>query len=336
MLLNTASLFAEQFRIAKTHLVEVEQSPDFLVEKKLGLNDVIAIFLPEDKEFIDGIEVKMDIPELVAYWRDCCGFYIYQDIKPKPSSDQIDYSGNKIFFDVVPGRLSWIIEIPLNKDSKLKSNQYTTILERIPDISNGYLFLRLQQVMKGTPEEVLASQIKFTIRPILSNKGRLNVNILLPEKIESINPNENSENEIPSESLQNINSIVYIDENPYEYKNICETGLLLDVGIHNISVITPEYRTEVRTIRIEQAQRIPLDIQLKSIEPTVILSAPEGTSVFVDNIPVNEFDKEMKISEGEHKFKVVIGDYEIIRNITIVKGKTYKINLAVDLEIEEE
>ena len=45
--------------------------------------------------------------------------------------------------------------------------------------------------------------------------------------------------------------------------------------------------------------------------------------------------KEFVISEGEHKIKFSIGDYEIVRSITAIKGKTYTANFSLDLDISE-
>ena len=47
------------------------------------------------------------------------------------------------------------------------------------------------------------------------------------------------------------------------------------------------------------------------------------------------FGKELVITEGEHKIKISIGDYEIVRTITAIKGKTYTANFSLDLEISE-
>ena len=41
------------------------------------------------------------------------------------------------------------------------------------------------------------------------------------------------------------------------------------------------------------------------------------------------------ITEGEHKIKFSIGDYEIVRSITAIKGKTYTANFSLDLDISE-
>ena len=116
-------LSAETFRVGQCHVVNLKEETDFSAVKKLGLNDSIAIYLPEERLFLEGIEIKMDIPEETAMWRDCCGAYVYDGIRPAPSEQQIDFTGNKIFFGVLPGKLSWVLQIPLKKE-----NSITTII----------------------------------------------------------------------------------------------------------------------------------------------------------------------------------------------------------------
>ena len=141
--------------------------------------------------------------------------------------------------------------------------------------------------------------------------------------------NEESENDSEEEPFYT----VFIDDNPVQD---AFDSILLNTGIHTVSVISESYRTEVRTVRIEQAKKSDLSIQLKSIEPTLIITAPEGTKIQLDGEDFAETGKEIIISEGEHKVTFIIGDYEIIRSISAIKGKTYKANLAVDLQISEE
>ena len=333
-------VFAEQFRVARLHTVNISEDVNSEAEAALELNDALAIFLPESRTFIEGIEIKMSIPEETALWRDCCACIIYDSVNPSPATAQIDFSGNKIFFEVLPGKLSWYLQIPITDTKQFKTNQYTTRLDKRPDISGNYIFLRLQQVMKGVPDSVLDSKIKMHIKPVLSDKGILNLDIQEaelqlqdkkeePQAQEQASESEESENDSETEPFYT----VFIDDNPIQD---AFDSILLNTGIHTVSVISESYRTEVRTVRIEQAKKSDLSIQLKSIEPTLIITAPEGTKIQLDGEDFSETGKEIIISEGEHKVTFIIGDYEIIRSISAIKGKTYKANLAVDLQISEE
>ena len=116
-------LNAETFRVSKVKTVNLTN--DFTTEKStsVGINEALAIFLPEDKTFLQGLEIKMDIPSAIASWPDCVACSIYNDISPKPSESKIDYSGTRFFVSTLPGRLSWILQIPLTKNNTIKSKK---------------------------------------------------------------------------------------------------------------------------------------------------------------------------------------------------------------------
>ena len=106
--------------------------------------------------------------------------------------------------------------------------------------------------------------------------------------------------------------------------------------MHKLNIISDEYRNEVQTFIIEQAKDTILNIQLRSLEPTILLQAPENTKIFLDETEIKQRETPITTTEGEHKLKFIFGDYEIIRMVNIQKGKSYTINLAVDLQITEE
>lgn len=315
LLAGGTSLFSESFRVSKVHAVSVSQDANSEALAKLGINDSLAITLPEDKTFIEGLELKMDIPEAVASWIDSVACSVYQTIKPRPTPSQIDYQGTRAYVSTLPGKLSWVLQIPIKKENSIKSNKYTTKVDTVIEAKDNVIFMRLQPVMKGVPEETMNAIIPITVKPILTNKGMLNLILTSPE--EEIQP-----------------CTVYIDDIPVDFSKSPKT--LLETGVHNISIISEAYRNEIRTVRIDQAKITDLTVQMKSIEPTLLITAPEGTTIIFDDQPCTTIGKEFQISEGEHKIKFSIGDYEIVRNISAIKGKTYKANFSLDLQISEE
>lgn len=307
-------LNAETFRVSKLNSVKLT---DDYEDKSvtLGINESVAIFLPEDKTYIQGLELKMEIPESVAYWLDSVACSVYHNIKPTPSTDQIDYSGTRCYVSTLPGKLSWILQIPFTKENTLKENQYTSKMDSIYDISQNFVFVRLQPVMKGVPEETLKAKIPITIKPILIDKGELDLKLL--------NKNNNSSP-----------CTVFIDD---EMIDTSKKGkILLPTGKHNVSIVSESYRNEVRTVRIEQAKKTTLTVELKSTQPTLLIIAPEGTKIQLDDKPCNTLGLEFPVSEGEHKIQFRFGDYDIVRTINVINGKTYTINFTVDLNISEE
>lgn len=314
-ILNTLTLTAESFRVSKVHTVSIAQ--DYLSEAtaKLGINEAVSITLPEDKTFIEGLEIKFDIPDTVATWMDSIACSVYSNIKPVPSAVQIDYNGTKAYVSTLPGKLSWVLQIPIKKENSIKSNNYTTKVDTVISPDNNIIFLRLQPVMKGIPEETLNSIIPITIKPILSKKGQLELKITSPDS-------------------KTQNCTVFIDDS---IVNLPENKkILIETGIHNISIISEAYRNEVRMVRIDQAKTTSLTVEMKSIEPTLLITVPDGTIVFLDDEKCTTIGSEFVISEGEHKIKFKFGDYEMIRSITAIKGKTYSANFSLDLQITEE
>ncbi len=313
MLFGTALLGAESFRVSKVHELSLLQSADSEGTARLGINDSLAISLPEDQTFIEGLELKFDIPEAVASWMDSVACSVYANISPTPKASQIDYSGTRAYVRTLPGKLSWVLQIPLKKDNSIKSNNYTTKVDTVITPSKNIIFVRLQPVMKGVPEETLNSIIPITAKPILMNKGQLAIKLTPPENM--LEP-----------------CTIFIDD---KMITSSDNKVLLDTGVHDISIISEAYRNEVRTVRIDRAKTTELTVEMKSLEPTLLITAPEGTEVLLDDVKCTVFGKEFVISEGEHKIKFNIGDYEIVRSITAIKGKTYKANFSLDLDITE-
>jgi hypothetical protein len=313
-LLSLTYLSAETFRVGKVKTINLSDNLSTEHSTTVGINEAFAIFLPEDKTFIQGLEIKMEIPSAVASWPDCVACSVYNNISPKPSENKIDYSGTRFYVSTLPSRLSWILQIPLANTNTIKSNNYTTKTEVIKDIENNAIFIRFQPVMKGVPAETLQSSIKISVKPILIDKGYLNLSLSSKEKIQPC-------------TLYIDDSVVNLDENK---------KILLSTGVHDVTLISEYYRTEVRTVRVDQAKTTDLIIELKSVEPTLLILAPEGTEVFLDEVECKTIGTEFAITEGEHKIRFSVGNYEIIRTINVTKGKTYTANFSLDLDISEE
>ena len=308
------ALCAESFRVSRVHELSVVQTPDSEGTAKLGINEALAISLPADQTFIEGLELKFDIPEAVASWMDSVACSVYANISPTPKATQIDYSGTRAYVKTLPGKLSWVLQIPLKKENSIKSNNYTTKVDSVITPSSNIIFVRLQPVMKGVPEETLNAIVPITVKPILMNKGQLAFKLIPPEK--KLEP-----------------CTIFIDDKMTPLS--ADSKVLLDTGVHDISIISESYRNEVRTVRIERAKTTELSVEMKSLEPTLLITAPEGTEVLLDDVKCTTLGKEFVITEGEHKIKFTIGDYEIVRSITAIKGKTYTANFSLDLDISE-
>ncbi|QTQ14238.1 hypothetical protein HRQ91_07125 [Treponema parvum] len=308
-------LKAQMFRVHKTVVTDLSvtgKNPSL----KLGINDALAVFFPKDMTYLQGLYIDIKIPSMAAVWQDSMAWSLFDKLSPSPSENGIDYSGKSIASGLLPQRLSWSVSIPLTEKNTIKDNPYSAKMGFIPDTKSGFIFLRLQQVMKGTPDEFDNLIFEITVKPILINKGKL--------ELEIVNPNGGKE--ISAYSL-------FLDEKPFEF-TIGEN--FLDPGNHTLSLISEFYRNEVRTVHVEQAKTTQMQIRLRSIEPTAILNAPGNAAVFFDGDRMESGVKEFVISEGEHTVNFVLGNYEVVKKFTAIKGQSYSISLNIEAVISEE
>ena len=279
----------------------------------VGLNEAVYIKIPNNKTFIEGFEIEIKIPKIVASYRDSVIYSFFNNVNPEAKSTIIDYSGEKIFQDVIPPRFSVNFQVFLDSILNPKTSPYSTLLPFSISANQNALVLKFQLAMKGVPEEFFNSEFTVNIKPILKNEGALNINIISPQ-----------------ENISNLS--VYIDENIVEDFS---KPILLKTGMHHLSVISQDFRNEVRTFVINQAQITTLDIELKSIEPELMIIAPSETLVFLDDIEILDYSEAIKIQAGEHTIKFNIGNYELTKKLFIQNGKSYEVSLSVDIKIDE-
>lgn len=310
---------AENFRVRKVIPVKIsEKSEEQRKEENssviAGISDALFITLPKDMTFISGIELSLKVPEEIAVWRDSVAYIFYENVSPQPSEGQLNYSGDKIFIKTIPSKLSLILDIPLATDFSIKENPYSIKISSLQNYQKG-IFLRFQQVMKGVPEELEAAEIEITAKPILRNKGILSLSFSEPSSDEK-------------------KYSVYIDEKPIENQN--PKKIMLDTGEHHLSVSSESYRNELRTFRIEQGKTTVLEVALRGNEPTLRILSPISATVLFDGNSIENTKSPFVVEPGEHTVKFILGDYEILKNITAEKGHSYTVNLDVSAQVSED
>ena len=331
------NLYGENFRVAKIKTIDIPANYSS-VTTNIGINEALCINIPEDKTFLLGFEIEIKIPKIVATYRDSVIYSFFSDVSPTPKENIIDYSGKKLMINTIPPRLSVNLQTFFENIENKKESPYSTLLPFNLMENQNNLVLRFQMAMKGVPESFFTSEFTVTIKPILKDEGLLSFNFIYPQNTES-KEEENENTEILESTkpiVENISKnekiFVYIDDNLI---SDFSKPILLKSGTHHISVISESYRNEVRTVIINQATSTTLDIELKSISPEISIIAPENTKVFLDDLELFNLDLPIQVVPGEHQIKFIIGDYELLKKLTIQNGKSYEISLSIDIDISE-
>jgi hypothetical protein len=278
-------------------------------------NDAIVIALPEDRGFMEGVEILFKVPAEVVQWMDSVSWAFYNGVKPEPTENRTDYRGKRTTVGTFGDLLSLDIKVPLSRENSIKQDAYSVYIDDIPDFKNGKIFVRLQMASKLAPSSLAQSAFEVTVKPIYVNQGRLSIRLVPPE----------------GEQLKDTE--VYIDG---QEAKLVEGGIPISPGIHDISVVSGSYRNEVRTVTVGQAKVVDVEIKLRDITPSVRLALPVGTQAYCDGSRVEDTKKAIKLAQGRHSFRFVLGGYEISKQVDMVNGHNYTVALNIDASVSDE
>ncbi len=311
--LTMAPLCGESFRVRSVDTITVSGNDSELQVANIGYNDAVGILFPENTIFLRAVEIEVRIPREILRYQNSMAYGLYRSVEPTPKNGTIDYRGIQEVYQPLPARLSFVLQIPLVGDHKLKNGPYATVLERIHDPKDGPVVFRLQPVMKGLPPTIDEMKFEVRIKPLLTDEGALALKLRYPD-----------DGEKPVRIL--------IDESPIDQDRNLH---ILDPGDHHLSVVSDHYRNEVRMFTVESARITSVDVMLKDTTPTLILVAPENTTILVNDTPVENTGKSIPIEPGPYTIQFKIGDYEVIRQIVAEKGKDYTVSMQIDINVSE-
>lgn len=334
--------YAETFRVHSTVPVIMQNQTD-ITQASLGINDALAITLPQNKQFLKGLEFEIKIPQVVAYYQGAIAWSLYDILSHNPQKDQIDYEGTKLYLDTLPGKLSYNFKIMFNENHEDMSSPYTSVLPQLYNIDSKLIFLRFQLAMKGSSSDLYNATFSVQVKPILYDEGFLSLDLQYPKKDESIfgiDLNTNNKNSKDANTVNDVipvSTLIYIDD-----QLITDIGsddvldsIRLATGTHHLSIVSDLYRNEVRTFVIDQARTNRLSILLRAVTPILSISAPSSAKVFIDDQEVALTDEEISIFSGEHEVRFVIGDYELVKKIVVENGKTYSVGVSMEVTVSE-
>ena len=312
--LAAASAFGlDSFRVGSMVPVTIDsQKPDAQVVE-LGYYDALGISFPKNSTFIRGVEIEVKSPQGLLSYQNGMAYGLYRQIVPAPAAGTIDYQAVQITLQPLPSRLSFVLQIPLQKNHGLKSGPYSTVLSYVHDTAKGPLVFRLLPIMKGLPDNI--ENLKFTIRvkPILANEGAMQLKMTYPDE--------------PPKPIA-----VRVDEIPVQNP---ESVLVLNPGEHHLSIVSDEYRNEVRVFTIEPARITDISIKMKDTTPHLTLVAPENAVILLDGKKIEANRDNVVTEEGVHLILFKIGDYELTRQLTVEKGRDYTVTMLIDVNVSE-
>jgi hypothetical protein len=305
---------AESFRTIVTGSLEVTPDQAAGSAATMGINGAILIDLGKETRFYRGIEIEISAPQAWLSYRGSLVMEAYNNLNIQTASGITDLEGSRIAFEPLPGKINTIYQIPLRQSHGLRTTPYITVPAGVTPPESFPILFRLLAVVKGINDELETMIFTLTVRPILGTEGAVAIIPRYPPQ------------------LRGRPFTILIDDAVIE--NLSEP-LLLKEGEHHLVVLSQDYRNESRRFVVERAKTIQLAVELQDPTPIIIFEGPENAQIFLNSAPVPRNRQPVAVEPGSHEAKFVIGDYTIIKNINVQRGKTYRVALNVDLTIDE-
>jgi hypothetical protein len=307
--------YAEPIRVL------IEGSQEVSLEKPEGVTLPLSyvsssvILLSGDLRFFRGVELDLSAPPAYLNHRGSLAIVLYGNLDRIPGPGIADVEGRQLSFEPIPNKIQTVYQIPLRPSHGLKTTPYVSVPTGIVPPDSFPLLFRLMPVIKGISEEVEAMAFKLTVKPILSDEGGVRLNVHYPEQ----------------GARKSFTALIddAVVENPGEEK-------ILKEGEHNLVILSDDYRNESRRFMVVRSKILDLTVLLKDPTPLLVFEAPENALVFLDNQAVLNIEGPWPVEPGSHEIKFQVGDYSVIKSLFVLKGKTYRVALAVDVNISEE
>ncbi|GHV95498.1 hypothetical protein AGMMS50293_18180 [Spirochaetia bacterium] len=305
---------AESFRALVAGTVEVSVDNPAGSSITLGINNSAFITLGAETRFFRGIELELSAPQRWLPYRGSLAMVVYAELSRQSTAGIADLDGRRIAFEPLPGKLQMIYQIPLRSAHGLRTTPYVTVPAGIIRPASFPILFRIMPVIKGLSEELETMVFQLNAKPILSDEGAVKLSPRYPEQ------------------LRGKPFTVLIDDVLIE--NLAEEQLLKE-GEHHLVILSDDYRNESRRFLVEHAKILDLVIELQDPTPLIIFEGPENARIFLNNELVSRPREPIPVEPGQHEAKFQVGDYTIIRTLNIQRGKTYRIVLAVDINVLE-
>jgi len=305
---------AESFRSLLEGTLELSVDSPEGSSVNLAYNGSALISLGRGSRFFRGIELELSAPQAWLAQRGSLAMLIYAELDRLPSPGVNNLEGRRIAFDSLPNKIKMIYQIPVRRSHGLRTTPYATVPADTTLPASFPLLFKLMPIVKGLSEEVENMHFVLSARPILADEGAVKFNVRYPEQ------------------LRDKPFMVLIDD--VVMNNMAEEQILKE-GEHHLVILSEDYRNENRRFMVERAKRLDIVINLQDPTPLIIFEAPGNARIFLNNHPVVRENGPIPVEPGVHEAKFQVGDYTLTRNITIQRGKTYRIALAVGIDIEE-
>lgn len=310
-----APIFAEYVSFPSTHFFTLDSSNLVDTQYSINLDDALIIKISEEIPLLKGLDVEVTQGNSRAL-----SFMLYSFLQ-EPKESETKYSIKEIVRESLPQKKTFTLRFSYDENSRFSLDATIKYIPHYLNEKNSPLLLKLskQGTQKDDDKKIL---VKF--KPIIQDVGGIKFNLLYPT-IQSLNSDSSNDQERKNVAIRVDNNYVKDFSKPF----------MTRIGQHRIQVDSHFYKSEVITCVVEKGKIESIDIALKPLAPLLTIVAPIGTEAYIDDALI-KLPFYFSVKSGEHVFRFKINDYEIVRNIKLEDGKSYAINLCLEITVVEQ
>jgi hypothetical protein len=287
----------------------------------LSLDDVLVLVV-EETPFLKGVEMEVfqDSSNSISY-----ALYSLAQL-PKENEKQCTVESPIIKETIQQqAKKNIIFQFPIDDKSKLSSSHIVKVLPYFLNEKTSPLLINFSSDVVRAESSKKEEKLKIKLRPLFHDVGGIKFNIIYPPPVVCFNSPKISETE------ENKEVTVKVDD---KYVKDISKPFMTKVGQHKIQVDSHLYKSEMISCLIEKGKIEVVDVFLKSTIPFLSIEGPSSVTVYFD-------DKKIKIPfsshviYGDHVIRVKLDGYELVRSLKTEEGKTYLLNVALDIKLIE-
>lgn len=297
-------LSAESYRGNVISLLDV--SPDTQSSYTVGEGDIVVFSFPNEEPFIDGVEIRVEIPPSYRAPPGAFGLLIFTNTERPLQSGLLDLEGTRTGLIPLTDRRQQFIRIPLKERSSDSSgaDSVVTYFNAIPGEAAGAI--QLVPLMKGMPAEAMNQEVSVTFQPILAPVGGLYVQLV-------------SDTEVKEVSLS-------VDGISMEPEEVVE----LEPGIYHVELRAEGFLDVNENVGIEAGRVSRIALPLEPPMAEVRFSAPSNAEIFVDGRRTPLGSTSLSLEPGEHTMLIRVGDFSVSRKVFLSPEEEYEIGVELD------
>ncbi|MBN2736908.1 MAG: hypothetical protein JXR70_08015 [Spirochaetales bacterium] len=298
-------------------ILEIEGQGGLEFERPVKSYELLIIQPGKNTQFLTGFQIEIIISDNLKRYSDNFAIDIYGSLSPAVSKTRKNYQGERIFSENLPRVNRLFINIPFGENRlEISSALGTYDITRSMPARAYPLALTIQPITKGLPSDVLDRAFYTIIKPIVEEKGILNLAL---EKADGLTKDD-------FDIL--IDNIAYTEEDTQ--------NLVLKSGIHQLVINSQAAGSQLTNFTINAGQTTELKLKLQPKNTTLVFDLLEGAVVYLNGKLLDYKNHEpLAVEEGLNTIIIKIGNQKMTRKIEIKSGKSYNIALILDLDVKE-